>query len=99
MLALKRPDLIPACDAQLVASFQVKDSSDAGKAVALMQRFRAIAAKAGNLDALAALKERLAERELFGHPINLSTTRILEALCWMETDKGYRELWQLLGWQ
>ena len=85
MSALKRPDLIPACDAKLVGHFHIEGSTDAERVIGLMERFREIAKCSGNLDALRAVKAELAEKELFGRPIELSTTRILEALCWMES--------------
>lgn len=99
MLALKRPDLVPACDAQLVEYFGIEGSTDADKAVELMGRFRSIAQDSENLNALASLKAELENHELFGCPIQLSTTRILEALCWMETTESHRGLWHVMGWE
>lgn len=98
MLALKRPDLIAACDSQLVGFFDLTEDSEADKAIAVMERLRGIVAQPGNQEALCALRKKLAAHKLFGRPIMLSTTRIFEVLCWMETDEGYQSLWGLLGW-
>ncbi|MEI6502395.1 MAG: DUF6308 family protein [Armatimonadota bacterium] len=99
MLALKRPELVSACDAQLVTYFGVSASPHVAAAMALMERFRVIAAHTDNLDALATIKGELAACTMFGQPVCLSTTRILEALCWMEaTEGGYSDLWAALAW-
>ncbi len=99
MLALKRPRLIPPCDAQLVELFDVDATlSTSGKAIALMEAFRWIAQQDDNMASLEAIQEGLALREMFGRPINLSTTRILEVLFWMATHEGFAALWPAMGW-
>ena len=99
VLALKRPDLVPACDAQLVTWCNVSSYYHSERAAQTMDRLREIGRAGDNLATLRSLQAELATRELDGEPIRLSTTRILEVLCWMATTDRYTEMLRLLGWE
>jgi len=100
MLHLHRPSLIPAGDSRLLALFQVAPGSATEQALGLMEALRRCVAppQDGNLAVLDGLQTDLAGIEMYGHAIELTPLRLLEAICWMQATPSYQNLWLALGW-